>query len=179
MSSRLGAAPVVSTAAVNDTTSPPSRRTWWASGSTASTVRPVSNSMSWAHVEVAVVHACRLRVGLAAQDGLGQWWSLVGQLVFVADEDDTPVEAGAAGAFGGVGAGQAGADDDERLVSGHGHVSYGLMRRRRSSRPRWATRSASSCGAAITTGSGWASWAPPLSSQRPVAVRTRSVSWAP
>ena len=90
-----------------------------------------------ADIEVAVVHARRLGVGLAAQDGLGEWWSLVGQLVFVADEDDTPVEAGGACAFSGVGAGEAGADDDERLVSGHGQRFLWVDEGRGASGQRW------------------------------------------
>ena len=70
-------------------------------------------------VEAVVVDAGRLGRRLAAQHGFGQRGSLVGQLPLVADEDDATVEACGAGAFGRLGAGQAGADDDEGRVECH------------------------------------------------------------
>ena len=70
-------------------------------------------------IEALVVDACRLRRDLAAQHRLGQRGSLVRGFVLVADEHDTPVEAGGAGTFSRFGAGNAGADDHERGVGRH------------------------------------------------------------
>ena len=70
-------------------------------------------------VEVTVVHVRGLPAGLTAQVLLGQRRPLVGALVLGADQQDAPFEAIAAQRLGGLGAGQAGADDDVGLVSGH------------------------------------------------------------
>ena len=53
---------------------------------------------------------------LAAQVALGERRAFVRALTLGADEHDTPVEALRAQRLGGLGAGQAGADDHEGLV---------------------------------------------------------------
>ncbi len=60
-----------------------------------------------------------VEVGFAPQVVLGQRRSLVGTGWFVTDEHDSAIEAFAAQGFGGLGAGQAGAHNDERLRCRH------------------------------------------------------------
>ena len=70
-------------------------------------------------VEALVVDVDLLAAGLAAQVVLGQRRPLVGALVLGADQHEAAVEALGAQGLGGLGAGEAGADDDVGLVSGH------------------------------------------------------------
>ena len=70
-------------------------------------------------VEVAVVHPRRLGNGLATEHGFGQRGPFVGRNGLVADEHDAAVVAAGAGAFGGLGPGETGPDDDERAIRCH------------------------------------------------------------
>ena len=76
--------------------------------------------MSLLGVEALVVDEDLVAAGLAAQVVLGQRRALVGTVELGADEHDAPVEALGPQGLGGLGAGQAGADDQERLLRGHG-----------------------------------------------------------
>jgi len=68
-------------------------------------------------VEVGRVHVRLLALGLAAEVLLGQRRALVGPLGLGADQDDPPVEAAVAQLLSRLGAGQAGADDHECLLT--------------------------------------------------------------
>src|SRR5581483_10638645 len=69
-------------------------------------------------VEVLLVDV-GLAVGLAAQIVLGERRALVGSLRFGADQNDAAVEALLAQGLGRLGAGEAGADDDEGSLGWH------------------------------------------------------------
>ncbi len=77
--------------------------------------------MSCFGVEAFVVDVDLLAADLSAQVVLRQRRALVGALVFRADQHDAPVEAVLAQRLGGLGAGEAGADDDMGLLTGHGN----------------------------------------------------------
>ena len=74
-------------------------------------------------VEALLVDVQLLAPRLAAQVVLRQRRSLVGPLVLDADEHHPPLEALLAERRGGLGAGEAGADDHVGLVTGHGNSS--------------------------------------------------------
>ena len=75
-------------------------------------------------VEVSRVDGGTVEVGLAAQVVLGQRRSLVGADRFVADQNNPAVEAFAAQGLGGLGSGQAGADDHEGVCGRHRMKRY-------------------------------------------------------
>ena len=74
-------------------------------------------------VEALAVDVDAVAVGLAAQVVLRQRRALVRALVLGADEHQAPLEALVSQGLSGLGAGQAGADDHECLLSGHGKSS--------------------------------------------------------
>ena len=65
---------------------------------------------------------------LAGEKFLGQWRSLVGQILLVGDQHDLPVESFLAQCFGSLGSAESAADDDESLRVDHDHCSilFGL-----------------------------------------------------
>ena len=98
-------------------------------------------------VEALVVDVDLLAAGLAAQVVLGQRRPLVRALVLGADQQQAPVEALCAQGLGGLGAGQAGADDDEGLVTWSWDVL--VVRARNSWRVRASSRTRP-CSAEVT-----------------------------
>ncbi len=98
-------------------------------------------------VEALVVDVDLLAPGLAAQVLLGQRRPLVRALRFAADQHQAPFEALASQRLGRLGAGEAGADDHECLVTGHGTSSCV------SARNSWRVRASSRirpCSAEVT-----------------------------
>jgi hypothetical protein len=65
------------------------------------------------------VHVDRVALRAALQVSLGQRWPLVGPVRFGPEQDDASVETVGAQRFGGLGAGQARADDGERAGVAH------------------------------------------------------------
>ena len=76
-------------------------------------------------VEARVVDEDLVAVALAAQVVLGQRGPFVGAFGLLADEHDAPIEAVGAQGLGGLGAGEAGADDDNGVGCGHGSSLVG------------------------------------------------------
>jgi hypothetical protein len=101
-------------------------------------------------VEARVVDIDGLALDFAAQVLLGQRRPFVGALVLGPYQDQAPLEAFGPQGLGGLCAGEAGADDQERLVGGHANrtasvspatlgcvvVMYGLASPGRDSLPR-------------------------------------------
>src|SRR5207248_8098495 len=85
-------------------------------------------------VEVLVVEIDLWAGRGAAQVVLGQRRTFVGPFGFLADEHDAAVETFSAERLGGIGAGQAGTDDDEGVGFGHGYLLAAARRRSRSVR---------------------------------------------
>src|SRR3712207_3392397 len=96
-----------------------------------STLFPYTTLFRSLGVPPGVVDEGAVAAGAAEQVLLGQRRPLVGPLGFGADEHDRPVEPLLPQRLGGLGAGQSGTDDDERVLCAHGSSPRGGVRRYR------------------------------------------------